>query len=162
MKKLFIDYDKLLVCKCQLKCSYILHPENNGIINLKEQIAFLLACRKCEDYPCINACPNGALKRENGINKRSNILCVSCRSCLIACPFGTILPDVIVYLTKRCDFCINRLKENEVPVCVESCNCGAIKYIEEEEIKEEKEIFKINENLIVKVYNYLFLQGIEK
>ena len=58
MKKLFIDYDKLLVCKCQLKCSYILHPENNGIINLKEQIAFLLACRKCEDYPCVNACPN--------------------------------------------------------------------------------------------------------
>ncbi|HRR96237.1 MAG TPA: hypothetical protein P5150_05850 [Candidatus Ratteibacteria bacterium] len=162
MKKLFVDYDKLLVCKCQLKCSYILHPENNGIINLKEQIAFLLACRKCEDYPCVNACPNQALKRENGVVKRSNILCVSCKSCLIACPFGTIVPDIVSYLTSKCDFCINRLKENEIPVCVESCNCGAFKFVDEKDIEKTKITFEVGKILIVNVYNYLSLQGIEK
>lgn len=161
MKKLFIDYDRLLTCKCELKCSYKFHPENYGISDLKEQIAFLLACRKCEDYPCVNACPNEALKRENETIKRSNFLCISCKSCSIACPFGTILPDIVPYLSSRCDFCIGRLKENQSPVCVESCSCGAIKFVDENEI-DDKDTYKIGNNLIVKVCNWLSLYGIEK
>jgi len=162
MKKLFVDYDKLLMCKEKIECSYKYHPENNGIVDLKEQIAFLLACRRCEDNPCVNACPNEALRRENGIIKRSNFLCISCKSCTIACPFGSILPDVVSYLSSRCDFCLERLKENEIPVCVKSCKSGAIKFIEEKEVEGEENIFKIGNNLIVKVCNWLSLYGIKK
>lgn len=161
MKKLFIDYDRLLTCKCDIKCSYRYHPENDGISFLKEEIAFLFACRRCEDNPCINACPNEALKKENGVVKRSNFLCISCKSCSLACPFGTILPDIIPYLTSKCDVCINRLGENQVPLCVESCECGAIKFIDEEEFKGKENIYEFD-NVIVKVFNYLSLYGIKK
>lgn len=163
MKKLFIDYDKCLSCdKCTVKCSYIMHPENNGIISLREEIAFLFACRRCEDYPCVNSCPNGALKREENIVKRSNVLCVSCKSCSIACPFGTILTDIIPYLVSRCDLCNGRIKENEIPECVGSCKLDALKFVEEGEIEEKENIYKIEDRIIVKVFNFLETYGIKK
>ncbi|MCM8818671.1 MAG: 4Fe-4S binding protein [Candidatus Omnitrophica bacterium] len=163
MKKLFIDYDKCLSCKkCNVKCSYFLHPENNGITYLREEIAFLFACRRCEDHPCINVCPTSALIREKGINIRSRFLCISCKSCMLACPFGTILPDIIPYIIGKCDLCLGRLKANEIPVCVKTAECDAIKFIEEEEIEKEENIYKIGDSLIVKVYSYINSYGIKK
>ena len=162
MKKLFIDYDKCLKCsECTVKCSYIMHPENNGITSLREEIAFLFACRRCEANPCINVCPNEALKKEDGVVKRANFLCISCKSCSLACPFGTILPEIIPYLTSRCDRCLERLKENEIPECVKSCKYDAIKFVEKDEIKEEENIYEFD-NIIVKVFNWLALYGIKK
>jgi len=145
-----------------VKCSYILHPENNGINSLREEIAFLLACRRCDDFPCVNACPNEALKREEKIIKRSRFLCISCKSCMLACPFGTILPDIIPYIVSKCDLCLGRLKEGEEPLCVKSCECDAIKFIEEKEVEGLNDIYKIGDNLIVKVFSYLETYGIKK
>lgn len=163
MKKLFIDFDRCLECKsCNIKCSYFLHPNNNGITSLREEIAFLFACRRCEEHPCINSCPTSALKRENGVNKRSKFLCISCKSCMIACPFGTILPDIIPYITSKCDLCIGRLKEEEIPLCVKTSQCDAIKFVEEEEIEEKEDIYKIGENLIVKCFSYIETYGLKK
>ncbi|MCM8772728.1 MAG: 4Fe-4S binding protein [Candidatus Omnitrophica bacterium] len=163
MKKLFIDFDMCLKCSnCDVKCSYFLHPKNNGITSLREEIAFLFACRRCENHPCINVCPTSALKRENGINKRSRFLCISCKSCMLACPFGTIISDIIPYITGKCDLCIGRLKEGEIPLCVITSKCGAIKFIEEEEIEEKEDLYKIGENLIVKCFNYLEKYGLKK
>lgn len=163
MKKLFIDYDKCLSCdECSVRCSYFLHPLNNGINSLREEIAFLFACRRCEDYPCVNSCPNGALKREENIVKRSKILCISCKTCSIACPFGTILPDIIPYLLSNCDLCENRLKEKEIPECVSWCKLDAIKFVEENEIEQKQDIYKIGEKVIVKVFNFLETYGIKK
>lgn len=163
MKKLFIDYDRFLSEPDEgIKCSYIMHPENKGIVSLREEIAFLFACRRCEDYPCVNSCPTGALKREAGIVKRSRIICVSCKTCSLACPFGTILPELIPYLVSRCDTCIGRLKEGEEPLCVRTCKNGALSYIEEEEIKDRTNTYTIGDHIIVRVFNYLDIYGIKK
>ncbi|RKY31633.1 MAG: 4Fe-4S ferredoxin [Candidatus Omnitrophota bacterium] len=163
MKKLFIDYEICNRCsECVAKCSYIMHPENNGITSLRELISFMLVCRKCEENPCIKVCPNDALKRVEGINKRATFLCISCKSCSIACPFGTIIPEVIPFFVSKCDFCIGRLKEGENPLCVETCPHGAVKFVDEEEIKEEEDIHKIGDNLIVKAFNWLETYGFKK
>ena len=164
MKKLYIDYDKFLEMdeKQPLKCSYKFHPANDGITELREEISFMFACRRCEDYPCVNACPNGALKRESGLIRRSTLLCVSCKTCCLACPFGTILPQLLPYVTSRCDACLGRLKEGEEPLCVLSCNNGALRYIEQEELKDKTNLYKIGEYIIIKVLNWLELYGIKK
>ena len=162
MKKLYIDYEICNKCpECVVKCSYVMHPENNGITSLRELVSFMFVCRRCEDYPCVNACPNGALKRQDNIIKRAKFLCISCKSCAIACPFGTILPEFIPYLVSSCDFCLNRLRE-EKPVCVDSCPYNAIKFLDEEEGKDEKHIHKLGENLIVKAVSWLELNEIKK
>ncbi len=164
MKKLFIDYNVCSRCKdCNVKCSYHFHPENNGIISLRELVSFWVACRRCDDYPCVNSCPSNALKRETGIIKRSNFLCVSCKSCSLACPFGTIDIDWLVYLTSRCDVCTgSRLDEEERFICIKSCPYNALKIVEEEEIKGQKYIHKIGENILVKAVSWIELYEVKK
>ncbi|MFQ5835341.1 MAG: 4Fe-4S dicluster domain-containing protein [bacterium] len=131
-KRLFVDLDLCSECEeCAVKCrcSYPFHPQNNGIIYLREWLHFQLVCRKCEDAPCLNACRYEALERpENGIIKRNNFLCVGCKSCALACPFGTIYFEIISFLTFNCDLCEGRLEEKEIPLCSRTCPKEAIKY----------------------------------
>lgn len=164
MKKLYIDYDLFLrpAEKDQPHCSYVLRPGNDGPACLREEISFLFACRRCEDYPCVNSCPNGALKRESGLIKRSGFLCISCKTCSIACPFGIILPELLPYLAGRCDRCIGRLKSGEVPLCVSTCKNGAFRYVEEDDLKGCPDIYPMGDSIIVKVFNWLGSYGIKK
>lgn len=164
MKKLYIDYDKFLESSAgaDIKCSYHMHPENKGITGLREELAFMFACRRCEDYPCVNSCPNEALKREDGIIKRANFLCTSCKTCSLACPFGTILTELIPYLVSRCDTCLGRLKDNEQPLCAKSCQNGAVQFVDEETIKDKTNVYTMGNNMLVKVLNWLALYGIKK
>ena len=75
--------------------------------------------------------------------------CIGCKSCSLACPFGTIYPELLPYALSRCDYCIERLAAGEHPLCVSTCPMGAIKYIEIEP-DEPKDIHKVSDNLMVK------------
>ena len=44
------------------------------------------------------ACPFDALERTgDGVIKRHNMRCVSCKSCALACPFGTIYKELLPF-----------------------------------------------------------------
>ncbi len=47
-------------------------------------------CHQCEDAPCAQVCPVNAITRENNAIHLNESLCVSCKLCGIACPFGAI------------------------------------------------------------------------
>ena len=47
-------------------------------------------CHQCEDAPCAQVCPVNAITRENDAIHLNESLCVSCKLCGIACPFGAI------------------------------------------------------------------------
>ncbi len=163
MKKLFIDYEVCNKCpECTAMCSYRLHPGNVGVDALREKISFLFACRRCEDYPCINACPNGALKRVEGVNRRANMMCISCKSCAMACPFGTILPEYLPYTVSGCDICLGRLAEGQAPACVTGCKANAVRFVEESELTEEKHLYRFGDNVLVRVVNWLEMNELKK
>lgn len=145
-KKLFIDLEKCYKCKeCTAKCSYFYHPANDGIISLLELITRSQTCRKCEEAPCVKACPNEALeKQSDGSLKRYGMRCTSCKTCALVCPFGAIYPELLPYLASKCDYCPGQ----EEPECVKSCPDGAVRFIESEESKD-KDIYFIGENLAV-------------
>jgi len=146
-----------------VRCSYDFHPANNGIFSLREEIALTLTCRRCENNPCVQACPNQALQRLEGRIRRSLVMCVSCKSCSLACPFGTILPDLVPYLASRCDLCQGpRLEEKRRFVCVESCPYGALRLVEEKTLEGMKNLYPVNETLVVKAINWLDLYGVKK
>ncbi len=149
MKKLFIDLEICNKCKqCVTKCGYFYRTHNNGVISLLELAARSRVCRKCEEAPCVKACPNEALeKNTEGDLRRYSMRCSSCKTCVLACPFGAIYPEIVPYLTSQCDYCIGTVGENP-PVCVESCPLGAVKYIEVKESKE-KNIYSISDKLAV-------------
>ena len=100
MRRLLVDLEVCDKCpECVVKCSYIYHPDNIGIAGVRELATFATICHRCEDAPCVSACYKDALERqENGLIKRYNMRCVSCKSCTVACPFGVIFSELLPYL----------------------------------------------------------------
>ncbi len=153
MKRVFIDLDLLDGLEeekdLEIECSYPYHPNNEGVQSLRELASYAVICRKCEEASCVLSCPVEALEKdEEGILRRYNMRCISCKSCAVACPFGTIYPEVIPYGVSRCDFCIDRLKQGEDPLCVRTSPDGVIQYIEIEP-DESKDIYKVGDHLVV-------------
>lgn len=131
-KRLVIDLDKCDQCdRCGVTCSYFYRPHStaNGVLALRERATFALICRRCEEPSCVDACPFNALERQSdGVLKRHNLRCVSCKLCVHACPFGTIYPDMVPFYTTPCNFCLGpNISE---PPCARSCGRGALEYLE--------------------------------
>lgn len=87
--------------------------------------------------------------QETKMLKRYMMRCTSCKSCSHGCPFGVIYPETIPFVISRCDFCLGRLRGDELPICLQSCAHGGIKYADLEENKEER-IFKASDYLLIK------------
>lgn len=51
-------------------------------------------CRQCEDAPCANVCPNGAISRDKGFVHVMQERCIGCKTCVVACPYGAM--EVVV------------------------------------------------------------------
>ena len=126
MKRLVIDVPALMksgVPVEEIQCEYLFHRKNPGAFSLLEVAEFSSYCRQCRDAFCVTACPKEALERQDtGLLKRYNMRCVGCKSCVLACPFGCIFPEVINYISAKCDHCLNQLQENPdyVPACVKT------------------------------------------
>ena len=99
-----------------------------------------LQCRQCEDAPCIEICPTKALARADADSPVivDQDLCIGCKWCVIACPFGVITVDEKSRTVVKCDQCFERLERGEKPACVSSCPTGALEFKTIDEILAEK------------------------
>ena len=129
-KYLVIDLQKCDQCEtCKLSCGYHDRPkaEDHGMSGLRERATFALICRRCSIASCINACEFDALERgSNGVIKRHNLRCVSCKMCAHACPFGTIYTEMLSFYQVNCDLCLDQ--DDAEPLCVASCPLGALEF----------------------------------
>jgi len=153
-ERLFIDLDICTKgeCKeCVVKCSYFYHPFNNGILSVAELATYYLICRRCEEPHCVNACPEDALEQQKDKDNmliRHNMLCIGCKSCSHACPYGTILPENVPYLVHICDFCFDRREKPGEPACIESCPYGALA-LKKVEGELPENTYLVGKNLII-------------
>jgi Fe-S-cluster-containing hydrogenase component 2 len=123
---------------------------NQVLKNIREIAAFKYACRKCEDAPCINACPKDALEKdEEGVVQRALNMCISCKSCVVICPFGTLMNDFFahtinkVYAELSDEAGIQQLLNSAPPGVVRKVKTG-------EEVGEN--IVEFNEHILIKDY----------
>ncbi|MFO7962320.1 MAG: 4Fe-4S dicluster domain-containing protein [Desulfobacterales bacterium] len=87
-------------------------------------------CYHCSEPICIEACPVDAIKKrkEDGIVTVDRNLCIGCKECLNACPFGAPQfeesnPDPKM---QKCDLCLDRWMEGKKPICVTACPTRAL------------------------------------
>lgn len=87
---------------------------------------FSSACYHCEDPACMAACTNiGA----DAITKNpafGNVvidqdLCIGCRHCISACPYGAAQWNEETNTVIKCDLCQHRLEAGMNPACVDTC-----------------------------------------
>jgi tetrathionate reductase subunit B len=79
-------------------------------------------CNHCEDAPCLNACPTGAIVRlPNGEVVINEGDCNVNRFCQAACPYGAIYIDPEDHVAQKCTLCEHRTVQGLAPACVDAC-----------------------------------------
>ena len=100
-------------------------------------------CMHCEHPDCLSACPVGAYKkRADGPVLYDPNLCIGCRYCMNACPFGVPHFDydkgiIAGAFIDKCTFCTQRVDVGLEPACVATCPTDALTYGERDEMLKE-------------------------
>lgn len=136
------DAQKCIGCRtCEVAC-VVSHQEHQSCASLSaaeftprirvvkdSHFSVPVACHQCEDAPCGNVCPTGAIRREQGHIFVEQSRCIGCKSCMLACPFGAM--QVVVQQERvqavKCDLCWQR---EAGPACVEACPTQAIECVD--------------------------------
>lgn len=79
-------------------------------------------CNQCSDPSCLRACPTGAIHmRSDGIVNIDHDICIGCRACNQACPYGVPFMDPVRGTADKCNFCTHRVDDGLNPACVDIC-----------------------------------------
>ncbi|MFV0333938.1 MAG: DMSO/selenate family reductase complex B subunit [Tropicimonas sp.] len=98
-----------------------------------------IACNHCADPACTQVCPTGAMAKhaENGLVIVNEDLCIGCKSCAMACPYGAPQYDAVKKHMTKCDGCQSRVSAGQKPVCVEACPLRALDFGPIDELRAE-------------------------
>ena len=95
-------------------------PSSRVHVQVEGPVSFALQCRHCAEPACMYACLTGALSRDSrGVVLHNLERCIGCWTCIMACPFGAIYPQVSDgrKVVLKCDLC----PELPIPACVANC-----------------------------------------
>ncbi|MBW1721231.1 MAG: 4Fe-4S binding protein [Deltaproteobacteria bacterium] len=95
-------------------------------------------CHHCAGAPCKEACPVEAIFRNGkGIVWIDPEVCIGCKACMEACPFGAMQFDDETETAVKCDLCQDRLEKNLGPACASVCPTGCIVWGDSKTLSEE-------------------------
>jgi len=96
-----------------------------------------VSCQHCQDPLCTSVCPTKAMhKGEQGIVSVDQKMCIGCRSCERACPYGAPHFDAAIDKMTKCNFCQDLLASREAPACVNACVTRSISFGELGELRK--------------------------
>jgi len=82
-----------------------------------------VSCNHCAEPACLPTCPTGAIfkRKSDGIVDIDSTLCIGCRRCEAACPYGAPQFDVEENIVKKCNMCVDEIDAGRKPYCVMAC-----------------------------------------
>jgi len=155
--------DKCIGCRtCEVAC-VLAHPvgaqkgmalsaENfNPRLRLVKNLTLTapVQCRQCENAPCVNVCPTGALVYDRNTVQLLVERCIGCQSCVIACPFGAmemvrrpvreqnlgpLKVKSTVSVAQKCDLCVD---VETGPACMAVCPTKALHLVDPEAVQDK-------------------------
>ncbi len=99
-------------------------PVGPRLVNNHPRMAnVFMTCFHCENPWCVAACPTGAMQKrpKDGIVFVDQALCVGCKSCISACPWGAPQWNYETGKAVKCDYCKSRVDQGLEPACVGKC-----------------------------------------
>ena len=167
-KKLLIDLDRIRdnrpgESSDNLRTEGVMSdfPNRNGRKTIRELALFRYTCRRCEDAPCIAACPADALdKDDDGMIRRSTNLCVACKSCVVICPFGTMMSDFFEH-HRTLDNYFDLNDPREIEKFIASNPDGAVAWVDMEE-DPSKDIYQLNDMVLIKEKEWESIKGTKR
>lgn len=108
----------------------IMVPSNVFVYSLS------IACNHCENAQCMQVCPVAAIsKNADGVVTIDKDLCIGCRYCEWACPYGAPQFNEEKGHMTKCDFCLDLQAKGENPACVDACVMRALDFGDIEELR---------------------------
>lgn len=147
MKKVYVNEERCLGCHlCEFYCGFAhsgkesmekaYNCDNPPVARIQieegDAVNFAVSCRHCETPLCVKSCITGALsKNADGVVTVDENRCIGCFTCILSCPYGSIVPDGGKPV-KKCDLCVQSGGE---PACAAACPNRAIVFEERGEMK---------------------------
>lgn len=147
------DMDRCIGCRaCEVHCKtehdVPVGPKLCEIVEAGPQMVngfprvkfVFMPCFHCEIPWCVNACPTGAMQRraEDGVVFVDRSLCIGCKACMTACPWGVPQWDARVGNIMKCDYCMERIDDGKEPACVAGCTTAALKWVKPNDTAKRK------------------------
>jgi Fe-S-cluster-containing hydrogenase component 2 len=122
---------------------------SDGLKTLRELAVFRFTCRKCTDAPCVAVCPSKALEKDtDGLITRAINLCISCKSCVVICPFGTLMTDFFRFKPDKSRM-VELSDENTWERFIRESPDGSVEIVEQEE-NSDNQIHKLNDKILIR------------
>lgn len=140
------DMTQCIGCRtCEIAC-VVAHSTDNKVSSITVDkfhprlsvmksfaVSTPILCHQCEDAPCENSCPNGAIVTgDHGVQVMAS-RCIGCKTCMLVCPFGAMnMVEQISHnatvstQAHKCDLCHQR---EAGPACIEVCPTKALKLV---------------------------------
>ena len=106
-----------------------IHSYEAGCGSTSRTVNFPRSCLHCEEPECVTVCPTGASykRAEDGIVLVNTDICIGCKLCSWACPYGAREFDDDAGVMKKFTLCIDRIYNETLPeaerepACVATC-----------------------------------------
>lgn len=148
-----VDLDKCTGCKaCVTACHNLNGLDDDetwravgllhgGSAQQPVQQTVTAACHHCVDPACMTGCPVNAYEKdpETGIVRHLDDQCIGCQYCTLTCPYEVPQYNKRLGIVRKCDLCVDRLKEGEAPACVQGCpnEAIAVRVVDTQQVLED-------------------------
>ena len=144
MRRIYVNEKWCLGCHlCEYYCAFANSGEADMVKALKgvaihpririedgEGVHFAVSCRHCNEPLCVKSCITGSLTVKDGVVCFNREKCVGCYTCVLACPYGAVMPSPDGSAVQKCELCLRNAAGR--PACVAGCPNKAIVYEERE------------------------------